>query len=142
MRKIKFRGKVKKGYKGAGEWKYFELKSFLDSGLLGDCSDALTLNHIDFETIGQYTGLKDCKGQEIYEGDIVREFNQNYNGKDFVLQDTETEYYYMVVKWEEGGFIAEGRGYETINLRYTDFDEVEVVGNIYENAELLKGEEK
>jgi len=88
-----------------------------------------------------YVGGRDKNGREIYEGDIVREFNQNYNGKDFVLHDTETKYYYMLVKWEEGGFIAEGRGYETINLRYTDFDEVEVVGNIYENPELLEGEE-
>lgn len=76
-------------------------------------------------TLLQYTGLKDKNGKEIYEGDIVR-----YNTGEA-----------WIVKWSgRGGFIYADNGNKNTAAtnQLPDMHEVEVIGNIYENPELLK----
>lgn len=86
----------------------------------------------EYYELTQYTGLVDKNGKEIYEGDIVR-CKLYYFGL-----PTKTENF--TVKY--GRFIRENRGagfypfYGTINAY--EVIESKVIGNIYENPELLK----
>lgn len=74
----------------------------------------------------QYTSLKDKKGREIYENDIVK---TKIGVMDFVLK----------VVFENGKFIAIGDDDDlTAFDLFTIADKCEVIGNIYENSELLK----
>lgn len=81
------------------------------------------------ETVGQYTGLTDKNGKKIFEGDIV---NCVYDG------DLRT--YIVVWDKEELDFKATN-GEESFgnNFRYLCCcDEVEIIGNIFDNPELLE----
>lgn len=87
----------------------------------------------------QYTGLKDKNGKEIYEGDILATSNSD---PEYDIWDKE-EHGYISVYWNEetAGFSC--RGDWTPDLDGKDesiysMEFVEVIGNIYENKDLLK----
>lgn len=70
----------------------------------------------------QFTGLLDRHGKEIYEGDIVKQID--WNGEDEIFQ---------VVNLQD---FFESKGYMEKELG-EDWDKFEIIGNIYENPELL-----
>lgn len=79
----------------------------------------------------QYTGLTDKNGEGIYEGDILQ-IPDLYE----TPENTSTTYHTAAVDFEEYGFRVDGNqlceDYQYIS------DECEVIGNIYENPELLE----
>lgn len=74
------------------------------------------------ETVGQFTGLHDMVGNEIYEGDVLEE-----------IQDGEKILY--TVEWGADGFIADGL--DNVNLCLV-YENCKVIGNIHDNPELNK----
>lgn len=77
------------------------------------------------ETVGQYTGIDDKKGNKLFEGDIV----------DILTEGNEIG----VVEWLDGAFIVKADGFCVDFLNNINGTDIIIVGNIYDNPELLKG---
>ena len=81
---------------------------------------------VDPETVGQFTGLTDKNDKRIYDGDIV--INKNLHSKKWVVEyRTDSEYV---------GFVLVEVGKSCISY-FTSRAEVEIMGNIHDNPELL-----
>lgn len=118
MREIKFRGKRLDN----GEWVYGDL--FRMNGF-----PYIYPGHYEVipDTVGQFTGLLDKNGKEIYEGDIV--------ANDF----GNTNIVNMTVEWCTDGYWAlhEIDGDDTMHFVADYLKEIEIIGNIHDNPELL-----
>lgn len=96
--------------------------------------------------IMQYTGLKDRHGVEIYEGDLVRSFSNINKKSDPHLSATEPTYRTSSVEFYNGAFrltcdeFPHGCGILN-NYVGAMAEDLEVIGNIYQNPELLKKED-
>ena len=120
MREIKFRAFIKE----LNEIREVEYINFLKKMISFPnkfCKEYYFNADFDEIELMQYTGLKDMRGKEIYEGDI--------------LFESSSEEYFKVI-FENGSFRAEVDEY---SLDLEDYAHIcEVVGNIYENLELIK----
>lgn len=96
------------------------------------------LNHKDKDVMEseRFTGYLDYNGVEIYEGDITRELTTRYNpiidGEVIIRYRKKNE----IVK--RCKFIGEWDGVKALPSNGYDFNYVEVIGNIYQNSEMLR----
>lgn len=140
MRKIKFRAWDKTMnmmiYQDDTEFEFRLTGKGIEVDDLTFVDTAFNEKHEDIDCeVMQYTGLKDKNGKEIYAGDICR-WRDLETFNDEILEDI------FVVVWndeklgwytqnEDGNFVYE-------LYEYTDDRDLEVIGNIYENADLLE----
>ena len=126
MRPIKFRGlrvEYNKEY-GQTPWKYGNLLNNTSIGEVGEGLKHYSYSIVKPETVGQFTGFKDYKGIEIYEGDKISYFNK-YSKRTFN----------HIVKWNDN--LSCFALYEKDNKWAKEFDwisiqNIEVIGNIHE----------
>ena len=125
MREILFRGK-----RTDGQWIYGGLLKVTYDGntinlifadnFLFVFGEATAMEHacVDPATVGQFTGLTDKNGQKIFEGDILK---------------------WDSMEWGCGHLEIASWDYELFNMRRNDWEEwCEVIGNVYDNPELLE----
>lgn len=138
-REILFRGKREDN----GDWvegslhiEYGEIdkdgKQSLDYrilGLRGEC------RYVIPETVGQYTGLTDKNDKKIFEGDIVK--TKKYGKIIGHSNVNDYDIFNVVYKPAVFGLVNHNRGFNFVG-NSTDF---EVIGNIYDNPELLEAAE-
>jgi len=144
MRTIKFRGKTTKG-----AWLYGDLEHCVDDGtkMTYIFDDVLSQGGAVLpETVGQFTGLKDKNDNEIYEGDIIHVKGNTFD-KDFgVVTYHKNGYFYIDDSFGEfprGCVKPIGDFFNSIS-RNDFFQGMEfyVIGNVHDNKDLVKGNNK
>jgi len=131
MREIKFRAKIQ-GHKGyvygvphnvysdeSQKDKWFDSMQYIDD------AGKPQVEYIESDTLSEYTGLKDKNDKEIYEGDVCKSTYTDHKPSIGVVQYFDEDWGYSIKDDIPGD-----------EIRY--WETVEIIGNIYENPELIK----
>lgn len=138
-----------------GEWIYGYLvklgrERLLDPERYGICNKAITIDEsgvcynlktyeIIPETVGQYTGLTDKNGKKIFEGDIISTKYKLGRGSYYVFEVYYNENLCQFALTINSGSYTKNKQYDWLQLTSLKANKVEVIGNIHDNIELLKG---
>lgn len=129
-REIKFRGKDPKG----GWVKGYYLQDLTQGKMRSYIFNCPLYWEVIPETVGQFTGLLDKNGKEIYEGDIIRSYDSENNPIIHSISWDNKKACYVATMLQHpllGG---------PIDKNWIDEFEKEVIGNVFDNLELLKTE--
>ena len=141
MREILFRGKrVDKGEWTEGylfkQWN----RTFLLWGMTGDIPN---MTEVISQTAGQFTGMTDKNGKKIFEGDIIRAITLDTGSEEiavvcfgnFIDENNDDEYIGFYIEFDGIKTTATQLAMEECKNR------IEIIGNIFDNPELLYVEE-
>lgn len=103
--------------------------------------DTVSYNFSDCELM-QYTGLTDCEGKEIFEGDIVEVEFDDYYSNDFFTIDEGSIFIGKIIFESFGYYIEFDDTYMSINDINTFNIKIKILGNIHQNPELLEKKSK
>lgn len=145
MREILFRAKAinrdigyhRTNYKN-GYWVYGLVTKLYDErfDLPAEMTDINGVSgiEVDYKTIGQYTGLKDKNGKRIFEGDIFSRLDGAMDGIPRIVRwdEEHMEFKCPLVK-KHWAF-----GKSDCSLWLMKYEDIEVIGNIHDNPELMK----
>ena len=118
-----------------GKWVYGHLliddnRALIINGTIEANDEYVSLEQwcdIDMKTIGQSTGLKDKNGTEIFEGDALK--NNDYPNQTFICKHSRLQASFQVESL---------KGLLTLSLWKDEERDWQVLGNIYENPELVE----
>ena len=120
MRKVKFRGRDFAGLWHIGDLIHNDDDLLIRNGCLS--------TYIENETAGQFTGITDKNGTEIYEGDIIIE----------KLRRARKDGERLVICFDDFEWQGKNANGATTSLSLLfEYHTVEVIGNMYDNVELL-----
>ncbi len=129
MREILFRGKSQ----ADGEWVYgyYSPARLPIVGEIGHFinEDGYRAIEVIPETVGQFTGLTDKNGTKIFEGDIVKSNLENQSLMSIEWLEDSSQF---ATVWNNGGCV--------MTFDYIEPTDIEVIGNIHDNPELLGGD--
>ena len=142
MREILFRGKRTDN----GEWVYGNLVRGCDEKYayiveFGNAELCRNYVNVNPDTVGQYTGVTDKNGERIFEGDIVKYKDACKFGDNDEMEEAEEQYLCTnIVEFKNGRFfpLPQRCDCEDYFFSYGSYD-FEVVGNVHDNPELLRG---
>lgn len=131
MREILFRGKQKEN----GKWVYgnYAVTDNNEKQQHFIFQNKAFEFEVESETVGQYTGLTDKNGKKIFEGDILR-----------VAYHPEQD---VIIEWSDGSFRfrrankPKDYGYSCTCCVQNAVGRLKIIGNIYDNTELLEEKE-
>lgn len=143
MREIKFRGKsgTQRRYgdlyhNERGELMIYEPKTSGQT-LGGGAVDGWRIV-VDPNTVGQYVGLKDSEGREIYEGDVVLVSEDGEESKHEVRYMDDQDYPAFDLIPASVRWAYESNGLSYCMVGYDANIEIRVIGNVHDNPELLE----
>lgn len=128
MRTIKFRGKADYLWV-CGNLQICNLKGGRDLAYIIGYTEEATTVIVDIRTIGQFTGLHDKNGKEIYEGDIIKASHGTIH---YIVYDNDLACFKAVVaRYNPLG------EYSTLSKGWIARFNQEVIGNVHDNPELI-----
>ena len=148
MREILFRGKRLDN----GEWVYGALANFrsianeIYTAIIPKVdveNSMMELKSVDPSTVGQYTGLKDKNGNRIFERDMIKPFDDEIDKMVVEFHNGQ----FLLCLYGERGYMAEYGWEEEGNYGCFEAeplssygDDIEIIGSIHDNPELLEQE--